>query len=129
MAAGDMFLLLEFAQLASKLEQLQARIDAAMQCASIGLNRVGVALSIAADEYTETDQEVSNTFTRIADDTNQSNPPPLILPGISIPGENPGNTLPTKPQPGVLNPLPGAPNTQQPVEPPPNPWLPFLPEI
>jgi hypothetical protein len=103
-ASGDMFLLLEFAQLASKLEQLQARIDAAMLCASMGLNRIGVALSIAADEYKETDQQVSSTFTRIEDDTNQTNPAPTITPGINIfnlPGKNSGGIPPVKPQPGV----------------------------
>jgi uncharacterized protein YukE len=134
MATGDMFLLLEFAQLASRLEQLQARIDAAMLCASMGLNRVGVALSIAADEYKETDLQVSSTFQRIEDDTNQSNPPHITIPGITAPTTNPGNTPSTNPQPlpqpGVQNPLPGIQNPQkQPVEPLPEPWLPFLPEI
>lgn len=130
MATGDMFLLLEFAQLASRLEQLQARVDAAMQCASKGLTRIGVSLSVAADEYKETDMLVSRTFQRIEDDTNQTNPPRVTIPGITTPGTTSGNTPPTKPQPGVQNPLPGIQNPQkQPVEPQSNPWLPFLPEI
>lgn len=78
MASGDMFVLLEFAQLASRLEQLQQRITIAMECASMGLNRIGVALSIAADEYQSTDEQVSQTFTRIEDDPTPWNRPTTI---------------------------------------------------
>jgi hypothetical protein len=123
MATGDLFILLEFAQLASRLEQLQARIDAAMQCASMGLNRIGVALSIAADEYKETDLRVSNAFTRIEDDTNQSNPPRSTLPQIAAPNAKPGNVPSVQPGPSVQKPQ------QPPATPQPDPWLPFLPEI
>jgi hypothetical protein len=112
-----MFILLEFAQLANRLVQLQARIDAAMQCASIGLNRIGTALIIAADDYKDTDQQVSTTFQKIENDTNQSNLPsittpgtipgfttpgittPGTIPGFTTPGKTPGNGPSTNPQP------------------------------
>jgi hypothetical protein len=129
MASCDMFLVLEFAQIASRLEQLQARIDAAMQCASKGLTRIGVSLSVAADEYKETDLQVSSTFKRIEDDSNQSNPPRSTLPQITPPSANPGNDPSKRLKPGVQNPMPGQVLQKQPIKTQPNPWLPFLPEI
>jgi uncharacterized protein YukE len=90
-ASGDMFALLEFAQLASRLEQLQQRINSAMQCAAMGLNRIGTALSIAADEYQSTDEQVSQTFTRIEDDQTPWTKPAITFPSITPPTDNPGN--------------------------------------
>lgn len=121
LAAGDMFLLLEFAQLASKLEQLHERINAAMQCAYVGLNRLGVALSIASDEYPDTDKEVSQTFTRIEDDPNPWNPlipqwsintlikpvptpTPQLIPGLQNPITSPGITQPEPIIPPIVDP-------------------------
>lgn len=96
LASGDMFMLLEFAELASRLEQLKASIDTAMQCAALGLNRIGDTLIVAANESDDTDQQVSGTFMKIEDD------PPSSIPTFPLPGSNPpgGGTPPlTQPQP------------------------------
>ncbi len=66
---GELVLIYEFAQLVTKLEQLQARIETAMQCASLGLNRISDALVIASEEFPETDDAISKDFTNIEDDT------------------------------------------------------------
>lgn len=73
-ASGDMFLILEFDKLASILEHLQARISAAMECASTGLSRMSVSLEIAAEEYESSDLEVSTVFTIITDDKKRLKP-------------------------------------------------------
>ncbi len=100
-AGGDMFLLLEFARMASMLEQLQERIGVAMQCAAGGLKRIGTSLEIASGLYVENEDTLSATFTQLEDDKN-----PWKLPTLFNPAINPGVIAPTIPQP-VPTPQPG----------------------
>lgn len=65
MANGSMMLVLEFARMASLLEQLQERIGEAMQCASGGLQRIGTSLEIVSDLFIETEDSASQTFTKL----------------------------------------------------------------
>ena len=69
MANGSIMMVLEFAKMASLLEQLQGRIAEAMQCASGGLQRIGISLEIVSDSFLETDSSARQSFTRLQDDT------------------------------------------------------------
>ncbi len=117
MSSGDMFMLLEFAKMASMMEQLQERIAVAMQCAAGGLNRIGISLEIVSGLYIESEEIANNAFTHLKDD---------IAPwhiGLQLPPDvlniNPGRISPQptptpQPDPGIhppqkpsVNPLPG----------------------
>ena len=65
MANGSMMMVLEFAKMASLLEQLQGRIAEAMQRASGGLQRIGISLEIVSDSFMETDSSARQSFTRL----------------------------------------------------------------
>ena len=122
LASGDMFLLIECAKMASMLEQLQERIDMAMQCASVGLSRISVSLEIAAQLYTENENNIGSAFTRIEDDTQ-----PWNIPSIAT-TLKPGNLSPKIPI--QLQPAPGPLNPQKPiVQPGPVIDPPLLPDV
>src|SRR5690349_9433387 len=57
----EMFMIMEFAKLASQLEHLQSRVSMAMQCAAGGLNRIGTSLEIAAGLYEDNEDVLDST--------------------------------------------------------------------
>ncbi len=104
LGTGEMFLVMEFAKLASLLEQLQSRISMAMQCAAGGLNRMGTSLEIAAELYDDNEDVLRSTFTQLEDD-----PMPWHI-GIQL-------------SPGVFNVKPGGVSPQPTPTPQPNPGI------
>ncbi len=104
-ATNAMFLLYELARFAATLEHLHQRISVAMECASKGLTKMGVALEVASEDFAAGDQEVSNTFKKTADDPNVWNIP--TKPVFPIPGLNTDPNPPiVQPQPQPVIPLP-----------------------
>jgi uncharacterized protein YukE len=108
MANGSMFMLLEFAKMASLLEQLQGRIAEAMQCASGGLQRIGTSLEIVSDLFIETEDSARQTFTNLADDIMPWHID-FTLPSDVINGNMGGSSLqpiptPTPQSPKIVNP-------------------------
>ena len=114
MGTGEMFLVMEFAKLASLLEQVQSRITTAMQCAAGGLNRIGTTLEIASQLYEENEDILGRSFTQLEDDKSPWNIHLHLLPGIIT--IKPGGSFPhlppqlnpaKKPQQPSVNPQPG----------------------
>ncbi len=115
-ASGDMFLLLEFAKMASMLEQLQERIGEAMQCAAGGLKRIGTSLEIASGLYIDNEDALGATFTQLEDDKNPWKSPTVLDPILPVvpfpvptpwPQPQPWQQPQPQPQPGPIIPLPG----------------------
>jgi len=104
LGTSEMFLVMEFGKLASLMEQLQSRINMALQCAAGGLNRIGTSLDIAAELYDENEDVLRSTFTQLEDD-----PMPWQF-SIHLP-------------PGVFNVKPGGVSPQPTPTPQPNPGI------
>lgn len=120
MAGGDMFLLLEFAKMASILERLQERIGVAMQCAAGGLKRIGTSLEIASGLYVENEETLTSTFTQLEDDSSAWKMPPIVSPWNPSPLPQPVPTPVAQPQPGIQ---------PQPIKQPPDPTMPIIPVL
>ena len=120
-ANGDLFLLLEFAKMASIMEHLQQRIGVAMQCAAGGLNRIGTTLEIVSDLYVETETTFSHALTQIEDDLTPLKRAALLPPMPRLsgrPGSSPQSAPTPESTPGSHTPLQPSLNPQPATQPP-----------